>query len=349
MPPYAQRRKKVLSLAEGKAVVAATGANLFYLTGFWGGGAGVVYSDKTVVITSPLEARRVGELGHEVEVKEVRTWAEVSSAVVKEAGSGGAVIDDYGTISPGRGAPERRPELFLEARRKKDRSEVERIQKASEKVDEIYAALPGLLRPGVSEWEVGAEVMKLATERMLTPSGSDSGLAPIIIASGENGSFPHCELSARRLKEGDFVVADIFFRFEGYNTDQTRTFAVGRASPEMKKAYGAVLEAQGESMATMSAGTTGRDAHEAALKVLRKHGLEERLNHGVGHGVGIDIHEPPGISRLSRDTLSPDDVVTCEPGVYFPGRFGVRIEDTLLVGSKPSPLTRSPRGLVVCR
>ncbi len=347
MTIYAERRRKLLSHAKGKHVVAMTGANVFYLTDFWGSGAAIVHPDETVIITSPLEAGRAAEQGHETRVVGVKTWADVTREVLKQVGSHDAFVDDDEGLR-GHGRYTRKPDMFLEARRVKDEVEVERIGKASNGLDRIFEALPSFLKPGRTEWEVAAEVMKLATLNGLTPSGSDSALSPTIIASGENGALPHSELTSRKIKSGDFVVADIFFRCMGYNSDETRTFAVGRASAEMKRMYAMVLEAQERALQLIVPKTKCSDVHNAAVAVLKKHGVDKYLNHSVGHGVGIDIHELPAISRVSQATLMTNDVVTDEPGIYFPGKYGIRIEDTVKTGRKPVVMTKYTKELVVC-
>jgi Xaa-Pro aminopeptidase/Xaa-Pro dipeptidase len=345
MTIYGERRKKVLSLAKGKQVVAMTGANVFYLTDFWGGGAAIVHPDETVIITSPLEVGRAGKLGHEVRVVGVKTWAEVKREVVKQMGRDEAVVDSDAGLR-GLGRFSLKPDLFLEARRVKDEVEVERIERASKGLDRIFEALTKELRVGRTEWEVAAEVMKVATANELTPSGSDSALSPTIVASGPNGALPHSELTARKVRKGDFVVADIFFRYHGYNSDETRTFAVGSAPAEMKRNYATVLEAQESALDAIREGTVCEDVHMAAVKVLERAGVEKFLNHSVGHGVGIDIHEMPRISKGSKSRLLTNDVVTDEPGIYFPGRYGIRIEDTVKTGSKPVVLTRFTKELL---
>jgi Xaa-Pro aminopeptidase len=336
---FSGRRKRVLSLAAGKQVVATKGANIFWLTDFWGAGAAIVLEDRTVVVTSRLEEQRAQDQGREVEVVSVGRWADIPETVGRLVGGKAAIVDEdvdyrcFENVSLERS-------IFLEARRTKDEVELDRIARASRGLDRILEALRAEIRPGRSEWEVAAEVVKQATLNGLTPSGSDSALSPTIIASGENGALPHCELTDRRIREGDFVVADIFFRHQGYNSDETRTFAVGRVSREMKRNYYAVLEAQEDALELVREGTPCKDVNERAVETLRKHGLDKHLNHAVGHGVGIDIHEFPRISKDSKETLNKNDVVTDEPGAYFKGRYGIRIEDTVKTGRKPLLLTR---------
>jgi Xaa-Pro aminopeptidase len=298
-----------------------------------------------MIFTSPLEVDRAGRLGNEVEVVMAKTWAEVPLAVMKRLGNDKMMIDDDGAFRGRRGV-RCSPETFLEARSVKDEVEVSRIKRASAVQDRIFRVLEEEIRPGKSERDIAAEVVKTAISSGLTMSGSGSALSPIIIASGPNGALPHSELTGRRVKNGDLVVADIFFRSEGYNSDETRTFSVGTASAEAKGSYRAVLEAQKAALEVMKPGVRGSEVNEAAVAALRRHGVERYLNHSIGHGVGIDIHESPAVSRTSKDTLASGQVVTDEPGVYFPGRYGIRIEDTVLIGKRPEPLTRYTRELV---
>lgn len=345
MTIYKERRRKVLALASGKQVVATTPANLFYLTDFFGGGAAIVRPDKTVVVTSPLEAERAEEVGKEVEVIVVKKGKDVKGATMKRLRGKIGVVDDDSSFRGEKGLKMDR-DLFLRARRVKDEEEVDRISKASKGIDRIFEALPTYLKPGRTEWEIAGEVMKLATEQGLTPSGSDSALSPTIIASGKNGALPHSELTRRKISKGDFVVADIFFRYDGYNSDETRTFAVGTPSAEMKAAYATVLEAQLAALEVAKTGNDCEDVHKAAVEVLRRRKIDRYLNHSIGHGVGIDIHELPSISLGSKSKLERNDVITDEPGVYLAGKFGVRIEDTLRVDKNPQLLTRYTKELV---
>ncbi len=343
---YAQRRKRLLSMAKGKQVAVFTAPNLFYLTDFFGGGAGIVHQDKTVVVTSPLEADRAGEVCKEAEIVVVKRWKDVAKEISRQLEKGKVVTDAEQEQLKGRVEPN--PQLFLEARRVKDELELERIRKACAKTDKTFRAVEGMLKPGKTEWEVAAEVMRVATEAGMTPSNSGSSLGPVIVASGPHGAYGHSELSGRKAKAGDFVVADLFFRYEGYNSDETRTFAVGTVSPEMKKNYAIVREAQQAAIDAVRDGAECGSVNQAAVEVLRKHGLAKHLNHSVGHGVGIDIHEMPGIFRGNKVKLVKNDVITDEPGVYFVGKYGIRIEDTLRVDRNPELFTKYTKDLVTC-
>jgi Xaa-Pro aminopeptidase len=346
MSVFSRRRKRVLSMAKGRGVAVFTPPNLFYLTGFFGGGGAVVHPDRTVLVTTPLEADRAEEVCEEAEVVVVKKWKQVEAEVARRVGGGRAVTDEVG--AGGAKKFVEKPTLFLEARRTKDEVEVEKIRRACAGTDKTYRALVELMGPGKTEWELAAEVMRVALEEKMTPSNSDSSLGPVIIASGPHGAYGHSELSNRRLEKGDFVVADLFYRFEGYNSDETRTFAIGSVSSEMKKSYDVVREAQQAALDAVSDGVACGKVNDAAVAVLRKHGMAKYLNHSIGHGVGIDIHEMPGIYHGNRAKLMRNDVITDEPGVYLVGKYGVRIEDTVLVGKKPEVLTRFTKDLVTC-
>src|SRR5208282_266593 len=229
--------------------------------------------------------------------------------------------------------------FFIQVRRRKDAEEVSRIAEASKRIDRIYEMLEKTIRPGLTEWAIASEVMKEATLEGLSPLASEGSLSPIIIGSGENSAYPHVELTDRKVRVGDMVIADIFFRYEGYCSDCTRTYAVGRVSKERREGYQAVLEAERHGIEMVKVGASGREVHEGVKGILSKHGLDKYFTHGTGHGVGIDIHESPSLGGKSNDILQKGDVVTVEPGIYIPGDYGVRIEDTMLVDAGTRVLT----------
>lgn len=340
---FAKRRERVLSLASGfDSVVVTNPKNLFYLTDFWGGGMGIVQHDSTVLVTSVMEEERATEAGKEAHVVPEKGGAAIVKEVRKRA-EGKILLDQYdprlkGTVNDA---------LFLEARRKKDAEEVERITEASKRVQKLYQLLEREIHPGRTELEIAGEVMRLATTEWLSPLGAEGSLSPIIIASGPNGALPHAELSSRKLRSGDMVVADIFFRYRGYCTDCTRTYGVGRVTEESRESYQAVHDAQLEGVRLVKRGADVRDVHAGVSAVLRERRLEKYFTHGTGHGVGIDIHERPSIGAASTDILAEGDIVTVEPGIYIPGKFGVRIEDTLSIGRSVKDLYSYTKELLV--
>ena len=343
MSTFGQRRRRLLSAAgEYGNVVVMNPKNIFYLTDFWGGAIGVVREEETVLVVSAMEKARATALAKEAEVVSTASRLEQYEAARKLV-SGRALADEPDAKF---GKADADPDLFLGVRRSKDQEEMARITKASRKIEGIYELLEKLIRPGRTEREVAAEVMKAATAEGLSPLPAEGGLSPIIIASGKNGAFPHAELTDRKIRTGEFVVADIFFRYQGYCSDCTRTYAVGSVTREMRDAYGAVLEAQRVGSALAKRGASGRAVHEAVRDILGKAKLDQYFTHGTGHGVGIDIHESPSLGRASSDRLREGDVVTVEPGVYVPEKYGIRIEDTLALASQTRNLFRYPKDLL---
>lgn len=346
MSSYALRRRKLRALAkEHENVIVTRPQNIFYLTGFWGGGVGVILDDGSVLVTSSMERERAEQSAMETEVIGASAKSGMKEELGKLLRKGSSVVDSAGlkvggpvTVDDG---------LFLRARRTKDKEEQNKIATASRKIDRVYKLIEREAKEGMTEREVAADVMRAATLEGLTPFGSEGSLSPVIVATGENGAYPHAEVTDRALRDGDLVVIDLFFRFEGYGSDETRTFAVGRLSKEKREAYDAVLAAQKRGIQLSRAGTECRRVHAEVSRELGRNSLLRYFTHGTGHGVGVDIHELPNISAASRDRLQENDVVTIEPGVYLPGKYGIRIEDTVLVGTRGAVLTHYTRDLVV--
>ncbi len=162
---------------------------------------------------------------------------------------------------------------------------------------------------------------------------SASSFSPIV-ASGPNGESPHAEPSEREIGRGELVTIDLGAIVDGYCSDCTRTYATGEVPGEQAEAYALVLAAQLAGLDAVRPGAGGRAVDAVAREVIEQGGMGERFGHGLGHGVGIEIHEAPRLSPRSEDELQPGDVVTVEPGVYVPGSFGIRIEDLVVVGAE---------------
>jgi len=199
------------------------------------------------------------------------------------------------------------------------------------------------IRPGVTERELAAEL----TYRMLRLGGEGNSFDPITI-TGVNTSRPHGVPGDAVIAPGDFVTLDFGTIVKGYHSDMTRTVAVGFATDEMRAVYDTVLRAQAAGIALMTPEHTGAEVHKAAADVIAEAGYGEYFGHGFGHGVGLEIHEGPSASPRNAEPLPAGAVVTAEPGVYLPGRFGVRIEDMIQVTADgPVNLTAAPKDLLV--
>ena len=228
-------------------------------------------------------------------------------------------------------------------RQVKDAAEIEKIRKACEIADDAFEKVLDVIRPNVREIEVAAEL-----EYFMRKLGSEETAFTTIVASGWRGSLPHGVASDKKIQSGELVTLDFGATFNGYRSDITRTVAVGKISSEQRKIYDAVHDAQLFGLEVITAGKSGKEIDSAVRERLKASGYEKFFVHGLGHGVGLEIHEEPRLSRLSKcEHLLPNMIVTDEPGVYIENFGGVRIEDTVLVKDGLSEaLTRSPKTLI---
>jgi Xaa-Pro aminopeptidase len=226
-------------------------------------------------------------------------------------------------------------------RQVKEAGEVECLRRAAAVTDgALAAAIAGGLE-GRTEAEVAWAIECAVREG----GGEGSAFAPIV-ATAERGALAHAIPGERRLARGDLVVIDCGARVEGYCSDITRTVAIGSAGEEERTVYGVVLAAQSAGRAAVRAGVGGRAVDEAARAVIRAAGHGDAFGHGTGHGVGLEVHEKPRLGKRRGDPLAAGMVCTVEPGIYLEGRFGVRIEDTVLVTATGcETLTHLPREL----
>mgnify|MGYP002400021301 CR=1 FL=1 len=222
------------------------------------------------------------------------------------------------------------PPLVERARLVKDEDELRLIRSAVQLGATLFDRALEVLRPGVKESEVAAE-MEYAARR----AGAEEMSFPTIIASGARSALPHGRASQQAITTGAFVVCDFGVILHGYCSDQTRTVWVGEASAssakQARRAYESVREAQEAAILAVRPGATAGQVDAAARKVLRKAGLGGYFTHSTGHGVGLEIHEVPRLATGQTEGLKPGMVITIEPGVYFPGKWGVRIEDMVVV------------------
>jgi Xaa-Pro aminopeptidase len=218
------------------------------------------------------------------------------------------------------------PSVVERARMVKDGDELNRIRAAVALGAKLFDRTLEVLRPGVKEAEVAGE-MEYAARR----GGAQEMSFPTIIASGARSALPHGRASDQPIAPGGFVVCDFGVILASYCSDQTRTVWVGSVPDEARRVYEAVRESQQAGIDAVRPGIPVGDVDEAARKVLRKAGLGRYFTHSTGHGVGLEIHEAPRVANGQREILQPGMVITIEPGVYFPGKWGVRIEDMVAV------------------
>jgi Xaa-Pro aminopeptidase len=226
---------------------------------------------------------------------------------------------------------------------RKSPSEIDAITRAQRIAEGVFDEILGILRPGLSERDVGAEIVYRAVK-----AGASGVSFPPIVASGPQGALPHARPSDRVMNNGDIVVLDFGCVVDGYRSDMTRTVALGKTSDEARGVHGVVLEALQRAADAARAGMNSRDLDAAARQSIRKAGLAAAFVHSLGHGVGMEVHEWPRVSWNTDDILPSDCVITLEPGVYLNGEFGVRIEDMVVLREGGNEvITRTTRDLLV--
>ena len=224
----------------------------------------------------------------------------------------------------------------------KDEDELKIMSEAALIGCELFEHILAILRPGVREIEIAAEL-----EHQARLKGAEGMSFETIVASGERSALPHGKASTAPLPRRGFVTLDFGIIREGYCSDMTRTVCLGKPKAEERSAYEAVLEAQQSGVAAVAAGASCGDVDEAARSVLRRAGIADAFSHSTGHGVGIEIHESPRVGAGQKTKLQPGMVVTIEPGVYWPGKFGIRIEDMVAVTKTGGQvLTPAPKALI---
>ena len=234
-------------------------------------------------------------------------------------------------------------ELLVDLVARKSAEEVERIRAAQAITEAVFEDLMGLLRPGLTERDVAAEIVHGHLRR-----GAERMSFEPIVASGPNGALPHARPSDRALQRGDLVVIDMGGVRDGYASDMTRTVALGEPDAEARRVYEVVRAAQEAAIGAAHAGIAAHVLDAAARDVIAAAGYGEQFSHSLGHGIGLQTHEWPKVSYAAEYPLPEGAAVTIEPGIYLPGRFGVRIEDiVVLEAGGCRNLTRAPKELLV--
>ncbi len=368
---YAERRERLRATAAERgldAVLVTELVNVRYLTGFTGSnGALLLRTDGTDVFGT--DGRYTTQAGTQVPDVELLVDRATVSALAREAvrpRSGGSpagrigyeshhltvdglrVLESVLTDAAGGGTvPEltsvRRAVETLRA--VKDDDEVDALRRACAVADAALAELAaeGALRPGRTELQVGREL----DARMLS-MGAEAPSFETIVATGANSAIPHHRPDTTELRPGDLLKLDFGATVDGYHSDMTRTVVLGEAADWQREVYELVAAAQAAGRAALAVGADVVAVDAAARDVIAAAGHAEHFTHGLGHGVGLEIHEAPGIGQLGAGRLAAGMAVTVEPGVYLPGHGGVRIEDTLIVtDDEPELLTLTSKELLV--
>lgn len=343
------------ALADSEAVIIHKPSNMRYLSGYTGEGMLVLSHGVRAIITDFRYTEQVGQQAPGWTCLEISTGighADLVGQVLKEHGLTSARYeDDYVTVKGYETLVQKLPGVALTSlnrapealRMVKDEDELAQMEKACALSSQAFDYICGVIKPGMTEQQ-----LKLELEYRMLSLGADSVAFSTIVASGPNGSLPHAVPGSRRVEKGDMVTLDFGARVNGYCADMTRTVAVGEPSAKMKEIYAIVLEAQMTCQDALAPGKVCKDIDALARDIIGKAGYGEHFGHGLGHGVGIDIHEEPRLSRVGVELLTPGHVVTVEPGIYLPGIGGVRIENTCVITqSGARSLVDPPRELLV--
>jgi Xaa-Pro aminopeptidase len=337
------------------ALLVSDLTNVRYLTGYSGSnGAVVARPDGAAFLTDFRYLERVEPLREFIDVRQANQdlfsfiaarWHELAPGAARIGFEASHVsVSRHAVLADAAGAVElvATSGAVEGLRLIKDGEEVELISRASATLEPVYGALVEDGFAGRTEFDVAWRIHELVREQ----GGDEIAFSPIV-ASGPAGALPHAEPRRVAIEPGSLVTIDLGAKLEGYCSDCTRTFAVGRPPTELDEVYQLVLRAQLAGLDAVRPGVTGVDADALVRRTISEAGHGDHFQHGTGHGVGLDIHEDPRLSTTSTATLEPGMIVTVEPGVYLPGVGGVRIEDLVVVTDDGcEPLTGYPKQLI---
>jgi Xaa-Pro aminopeptidase len=343
------RLRERLPEAGIEALVVSAASNVFYLSGFTGSAGALLVTAERAALFSDFRYRlQSREQAPDWEFTEVprrllaRVGEEAKAAGLTRLGYDPAHLtcDGKDQLAAGAEGVElvAARGLVEELRAVKSEEEIECIRAAAGLADEALSRIAALLRPGARERDIA-----LGGEFLMRRAGSQVLPFDLIVASGPRSALPHAETTARELQRGDLVVIDIGARVDGYCSDMTRTFAVDEASEQARAIYGLVRRAQRASAAALQAGAVCGGVDRIARSLIEEAGYGELFGHGLGHGVGVEVHEAPRLAKDEQTALAAGNVVTVEPGIYVAGMGGVRLEDLMLVRETDAEtLTGSP-------
>ncbi len=328
--------------------------NRFYLTGFTGTAGKVLFTpEKNFFLTDfryTEQARKQILDYHILEIKqkfEEELVKLVKDEKVKRMGFESEVVtyEQYEKYKESFEGIEltAAKNLVKDLRLIKDTDEIDRIKKAVMITDKAFEYILGKVKPGISEKELALEM-----EFFLKKQGGTKNAFDFIVASGKRSSLPHGVASDKLLESGDFITFDFGTFYKGYCSDLTRTIVIGKPNSKQKEIYEVVLTAQQEVIKKIKPGMTCEETDGIARDIIKKAGFADNFGHGLGHGIGLEIHEGPRVSYTSEDVLKPGMVITDEPGIYIPDWGGVRIEDDLLITEEGCEvLNKAPKELMI--
>ena len=326
----------------------------FYAVGFHGEGVAVVTPDKTWYYTDSryIEAANALISGAEIATAPAgQTYKTLTQAIVESCGiqklgfeESYMCVGDFWAWEKALTAELVPASKLLEKLRMvKDTEELSAMREAQRITDEAFTAILDFIKPGKTEQEIAARLQY----EMLCRGAEKMSFDPIV-ASGPNGSKPHAIPSDKKVQNGEFITMDFGCKCGNYCSDMTRTVALGEPSAEMRTVYETVAKAQLAGIAAVKGGVKGCDVHEAGRTVIAEAGYGDYFGHGFGHSLGIEIHEDPRFSPACHLDIPSNATLSAEPGIYLPGKFGVRIEDVVILTEDGCEnITHSPKNLII--
>ncbi len=332
-----EKLRGIMNISGYRTILITSPANIFYLSGFTGSsGALIISNDEQLLLSDFRYKTQANQESADWEFINVSTSlltgineklkkflpCKIAFEAEHISYSGYNTISDdglYKYLIPTNSIVEK-------MRIVKDESEIELIRKAAEITDLACKRIFEIIRTGITEREIAIEA-----EYTMRKAGASELAFDVIIGAGENGAKPHSEPGDYILKHGDLVVIDMGAKYNGYCADMTRTICVGDSDDISKKIYNVCYQAQIAALDFLKAGEKGCDIDVIAREIIIKAGYGDLFGHGLGHSVGIEIHENPRLSKTCSDIIPAGTVITVEPGIYIPGKGGVRIEDMVLV------------------
>jgi len=310
--------------------------NIRYLVGFTGSDGALFVSDGTIVLL--VDGRYITQAKEETSGCEIVEYRDKTDAVVgllSERGiekvgfeSSALICETYFALSGRLSTVTFVPlsDDLTSLRAIKDREELESIRTAARIASEALTATLEEIRPGMFEIDI-ARLLEIN----MTDRGGEKLSFETIVASGKNSALPHAKPGKRKIAAGDFLVIDYGTTYQGYHSDETCTVAVGRTTQEQREIYGIVKDAHDRALDAVRSGVSCREIDRIAREWIERKGFGDNFSHGTGHGVGLDVHEAPAITMRNNDYLESGMVITIEPGIYIPDKWGVRIEDMVVV------------------
>ncbi len=349
---HTKRCERLCRLSEADHLLIINETNIRYLTGFTGGdGALLVGPDWMILLVDGRYTTQAALETRNIEIVEFKVRAEGVASVLQRKGVRFLGFEplavSYGEYLKLRDAL---PDVSLQPlssrldclRAIKDDEEVQKIKEAIKIAEKALTDVRSFIKPGITEADLAVEL-----DYRMRRGGAGNLSFDTIVASGSNAALPHATPGDRKIAGGDFVLIDYGAVYNGYHSDETRMFCVGAPSARQRETYRLVLEAHDRAIAAVREGVACGEIDRVARTFLEQNGLGKYFTHGTGHGVGLDVHEAPRLSNGREDLLEAGMVVTVEPGVYFPGEWGIRIEDMALVGKDGCEVLTTPfEGLV---